>query len=78
MHFAQGVIQNGHMKPIRSCWATSQELADILTEPLHFPQWLARVAGILGNKIVTATEGPLSSRGGAVAKVIKLSHVVGY
>jgi hypothetical protein len=39
--------------------ATSQQLADILTKPLHFPQWLlewqACVAGILGRKIVPTT-----------------------
>ncbi len=51
--FAHGLIQNGHTKPIRV--ATSQPLADILTKPLHFPQWQACVAGILGKKIVTTT-----------------------
>ncbi len=52
-HFAREVIQIGHMKLIRV--ATSQQLADILTKPLHFQQWQARVAGILGKKIVTTT-----------------------
>jgi hypothetical protein len=53
--FANEVIQNGHMKLIRV--ATSQQLADILTKSLHFPQWQACVAGILGKKIVTTTKG---------------------
>ena len=52
-HFAHEVIQNGHMKLIRV--AISQQLAGILTKPLHFPQWQACVAGILGKKIVTTT-----------------------
>jgi hypothetical protein len=52
-HFTHEVIQNGHMKLSRV--ATSQQLADILTKPLHFPQWQACVAGILGKKIVTTT-----------------------
>ena len=50
-HFAHEVIQNGHMKLVRVS-ATSQ-LADILTKPLHYPQYLACVAGILGSKVVT-------------------------
>ncbi len=52
---AHEAIQNGHMKRIRV--ATSQQLADVLTKPLHFPQWhwQACVAGILGKKIVTTT-----------------------
>jgi hypothetical protein len=41
------------MKLIRV--ATSQQLADILTKPLHFPQWQACVAGILGKKVITTT-----------------------
>jgi hypothetical protein len=52
-HFAHEVIQNGHMKLIRV--ATSQQLADILTKPLHFPLWQACVAGILGKKVITTT-----------------------
>ena len=54
-HFAHEVIQNGHMKLIRV--ATANQLADILTKPLHFPQWQACVAGILGKRIVTTTYG---------------------
>ena len=52
-HFAHEVIQNGHMKLVHI--ATSLQLADILTKPLHFPQWQMCVAGILGKKIVTTT-----------------------
>jgi hypothetical protein len=52
-HFAHEVIQNGQMKLIRV--ATAGQLADILTKPLHFPQWQACVAGILNQKIVTTT-----------------------
>jgi hypothetical protein len=36
-HFAHQVMQNGHMELIRV--ATASQLADILTKPLHFPQW---------------------------------------
>jgi hypothetical protein len=50
-HFAHEVIQNGHMKLIRV--STTSQLADILTKPLHFPQYLACVAGILGQKVTT-------------------------
>ena len=50
-HFAHEVIQNGHMKLIRV--STTSQLADILTKPLHFPQWQACVAGILNNTLVT-------------------------
>jgi hypothetical protein len=35
-HLARQVIHNGHMKLIRV--ATANQLADILTKPLHFPQ----------------------------------------
>jgi hypothetical protein len=35
--------------------ATSQQLADILTKPLHSTQWQVCVAGILGKKTVTTT-----------------------
>jgi hypothetical protein len=41
-HFAHEVVQNSHMKLISV--ATSQPVADILTEPLHFQQWQACVA----------------------------------
>ena len=34
-HFANEVIQNGHMKLMHV--STSAQLADILTTPLHFP-----------------------------------------
>jgi hypothetical protein len=51
--FAHEAIQNGHMKLISV--AISQQLADTLTKPLHFPQWQACIAGILGRKIVTTT-----------------------
>jgi hypothetical protein len=50
-HFAHEVIQNGHMKLIRV--STTSQLADILTKPLQFPQFLACVAGILGQKVTT-------------------------
>jgi hypothetical protein len=50
-HFAHEIIHNGHMKLI-SVLTTSQ-LADILTKPLHFTQYLARVARILGQKVTT-------------------------
>ena len=50
-HFAHEVIQNGHMKLVRV--STSAQLADILTKPLHFPQWQACVAGILNKRITT-------------------------
>ncbi len=52
-HFAHEVIQNGHTKLIHV--ATSQQLADILTKTLQFPQLQACFAGILGKKIVTTT-----------------------
>ncbi len=51
-HFAHEVIQNGHMTLVRV--PASFQLADILSKPLHFPQWQACVAGILG-KAVTPT-----------------------
>ncbi len=50
-HFAHEVIQNDHMKLVRV--STMSQLADILTKPLHYPQYLACVAGILGSKVVT-------------------------
>ena len=50
-HFAHEVIQNGQMKLIRV--STTSQLADILTKPLHFPQFLACVAGILDQKVTT-------------------------
>jgi hypothetical protein len=50
-HFAHQVIQNGRMKLFRV--STTSQLADILTKPLHFPQYLACVAGILGQKVTT-------------------------
>ncbi len=50
-HFAHEVIQNGNMKLIRV--STTSRLADILINPLHFPQYLACVAGILGQKVTT-------------------------
>jgi hypothetical protein len=50
-HFAHEVIQNGHMTLVRV--PTSSQLADILTKPLHFPQWQACVAGILGKAVTT-------------------------
>ncbi len=49
------MIQNGHMKLIRV--ATANQLEDILTKQLHFPQWQACVDDILGKKIVTTTKG---------------------
>ena len=54
-HFAHEVIQNGHMKLIRVSESTTSQLADNLTKPLpvHFPQYLACVAGILGQKVTT-------------------------
>ena len=48
-HFAHEVIQNGKMKLIHV--STVSQLADILTKPLHFPQWQACVA----NKKVATT-----------------------
>ncbi len=51
-HFAHAVIPNGKMKLVRV--STTSQLADILTKPLHSPQNLACVAGILGSKVVTA------------------------
>ncbi len=45
-HLAHDVIQNGQTKLVRV--ATANQLANILTKPLHFPQWQACVAGILG------------------------------
>jgi hypothetical protein len=39
------------MKLIRV--STTSQLADILTKPLHFPQFLACIAGILGQKVTT-------------------------
>ena len=50
-HFAHEVIQNGKMKLIHV--STVSQLADILTKPLHFPQWQACVAGILNKKVAT-------------------------
>ena len=50
-HFAHEVIQNGKMKLVRV--PTASQLADILTKPLHFPQWQAVLAGILNKKVTT-------------------------
>ncbi len=50
-HFAQEVIQNGHMKLVRV--STSAQLADILTKPLHFQQRQACVTGTLNKRITT-------------------------
>jgi hypothetical protein len=50
-HFAHEVIQNGQMTLVRV--STTSQLADIFTKPLHFPQYLACVAGILGKKVVS-------------------------
>ncbi len=50
-HFEHEVIQNGRMKLARV--STASQLADILTKPLHCPQYLACVAGNLGSKAVT-------------------------
>ncbi len=50
-HFAHEVIRNSHMKLVRV--STTSQLADILTKPLHYPQYLACVAGILGSKVET-------------------------
>ena len=50
-HFAHEVIQNGKMTLVRV--PTASQLADILTKPLHFPQWQACVAGILYKKVTT-------------------------
>jgi hypothetical protein len=50
-HFAHEVIQSGHMKLV--CVSTTSQVADILTKPLHYQQYLACVAGILGSKVVT-------------------------
>ena len=52
-HFAHVVIQNGQMKVIR---------VSILTKPLHFPQFLACFAGILGQKVTTTSRGGASPR----------------
>jgi hypothetical protein len=63
-HFAHEVIQNGHMKLIRV--ATSRQLADILTKPLHFSKRQECVAGILGKLLplrnLCPQEGVLSPR----------------
>ena len=71
-HFAHEVIQNGHMKLIRV--STTSQLADILTKPLHFPQFLACVAGILGQK-KTTTYGTFVLKRGCFAKAIESSHI---
>ncbi len=60
-HFAHEVIQNCHMKLILV--TTFQQLADILTNPLHSPQLQACVAGILGKKKVTTSKRPIKSGG---------------
>ncbi len=50
-------LQNGRMTRKLVRVAPSQQLAGISTEPLHFPQWQARIAGILGKQKVAATQG---------------------
>ncbi len=52
-HFAHEVIHNGHMKLIRVSTTSQLARADILTKLLHFQQYLACVAGILGQKVTT-------------------------
>jgi hypothetical protein len=52
-HFAHEVIQNGKMTVMLVRVPTASQLADILTKPLHFPQWQACVAGILNKKVTT-------------------------
>jgi hypothetical protein len=52
-HFAHEVIQNDHMTRKLVCVSTTSQLADILTMPLHFPQYLACAAIILGKKVVS-------------------------
>ncbi len=51
--FAHQVMQDGKVKLILIHAPTSSQLADILTKPLHFPQWQACVAGILNKKVAT-------------------------
>ena len=60
------------MKLIRV--STTSQLADILTQPMHFPQFLSCVAGILGQK-VTTIQGTYVLKRGCFAKAIKSSHV---
>jgi hypothetical protein len=50
-HYALEVIQNGHMKLVSV--STTSQLADILSKPLHYQQYLACVAGTMGSKVVT-------------------------
>jgi hypothetical protein len=50
-HFAHEVIENGVVKLVSV--STTSQLADMLTKQLHLPQYLACVAGILGNKVVS-------------------------
>jgi hypothetical protein len=52
-HFANEVIQNGAMRPIKV--PTAQQMADILTKGLHLPQVLACVDGLLGRKSAPGT-----------------------
>jgi hypothetical protein len=44
-HFAHEVIQDGAMKLIKV--DTADQLADVFTKPLHYPQFLACIEGIL-------------------------------
>jgi hypothetical protein len=72
-HFAHAVIQNGHMKLIRV--ATAQQLADILTQPLHFTQWQTCVGGILGKKIVFESGLGYAQGWGNVTDVIGIETI---
>jgi hypothetical protein len=49
-HFAHDVIQNQEMRVIKI--DTRAQLADIFTKPLPYPQFQARVRGILRNRAV--------------------------
>ncbi len=55
-HLVHEVMQKGHVTLVRIPTSESSQLADILTQPLHLPQWQACVAGILG-KAVSITQG---------------------
>ena len=52
-HFAHEVVQNGQMLLVHV--ATESQIADVLTKPLHFPQWRACVEGILGKSLTVTT-----------------------
>jgi hypothetical protein len=71
-HFAHEVIQNGEMRLVRV--PTSSQLADILANGLHYPQWQACVEGILSKKVKLTQGTPVLKRGW-IAKAYKSSHV---